>query len=470
MSGRSLLPALLAALAVLPVPASAQSVWRVSPDGPLATVSAALEGAATGDTVRVAPGVYRERLVIERPTILVGEGWPVLDGGGKGHIVEARAQLTIRGFVLRNSGIRPDREDAGIVVQGAPARIEDNRIEDVLYGVYLKEAPGSLVRGNEIRGKPLPLERRGDGIRLWYSHDTRIVGNTVRDMRDVVLYFSDRLVVRGNTVVDGRYGLHTMYSHRGRFLDNRVEGNDVGAFLMYSEGLVLEGNVFSDAGGASGMGLGIKDVDDVRVAGNLLVGNAVGIHLDNSPRSEGTTNVFVGNALLANDVAVRLFPSVRGNRLHGNAFVGNGRPVEVAGGSRPGQARQNEWRGNHWSEYVGFDEDGDGIGDSAFEHARLADELVGRHPALKIFSGSPALSLLDLLGRFLPLLQPEPVVADPAPRLSAAAARRWRGRVLATEGSGRHEAAWPTAAWALAIVAGIGLVGRGARDRSRCRP
>ena len=466
MSGRSSFSALLVAVAVLPAPASAQNVWRVSLDGPLATVGAALEWAAAGDTVRVAPGVYRERLVIQRPVVLIGEGRPVLDGGGEGHVVDARAALTIQGFVLRNSGARPEREDAGIVVRGAPARIEDNRIEDVLYGVHLKEAPGSLVRGNVIRGKRLPVERRGDGIRLWYSHGTRIVGNTVRDTRDVVLYFSDRLVVRGNTIEDGRYGLHTMYGHRGRFLDNRVVGNDVGAFLMYSEGLLLEGNVFADAGGASGMGLGLKDTEDVRAVGNLFVGNVVGIHLDNSPRSEGTTNIFIDNALVANEVAVRLLPSVRGNHFHGNAFVGNDRPVEVAGGSGSGQASQNEWRGNQWSQYAGFDEDGDGIGDTPFEHLRLGDELLARHPALKLFSGSPALSLLDLLGRFLPLLQPEPVVVDSAPRRSVRAVERWE-ESLSMMGGADGRPTWPMAAWALAGLLGVGFVVWGAGNPFR---
>lgn len=458
------LPAILATLAVVAgSPASAQSVWRVGPEGPLASVGAALDRAADGDTVRVGPGLYRERLLVERAVTLIGESWPVIDAGGEGHVVEARAPLTLQGFVLRGSGARPEREDAGVVVHGAPARIEGNRLEDVLYGVYLKEAPRSIVAGNEIRGKALPLERRGDGIRLWYSHGSRVVGNDVRGTRDVVLYFSDRLLIRGNTILDGRYGLHAMYSHEGRFVDNRVEDNLVGAFLMYSEGLVLEGNVFADAEGASGMGLGLKDADRATVTGNLLIGNAVGIHLDNSPRSEEAGNSFLDNAFVANGVAVRLLPSVRGNRLNGNAFVANTRPAEVAGGSRTGQAGQNEWRGNHWSGYAGFDEDGDGVGDTPFEHVRLGDELLGRHPALRIFSGSPALALLDLLGRFLPLLQPEPVVVDPAPKLASRAVERWRDREEAVPGG---DASRPFAAlWLLAAVGGIALAGWSARGR-----
>lgn len=456
---------LLAALLAGPaLPASAQELLRVSPGGPLPTVGAALTRAAAGDTVVVAPGVYRERLVIERPVTLIGEGWPVVDGGGRGHVVEARAAVFIRGFVLRGSGARIDGGDAGILARGAPARIVGNRLEDVLYGVSLEAAPGSVIEGNEIRGKALPIERRGDGIRLWNSGRTRIASNRVWRTRDVVLYFSDGLVVEKNRIADGRYGLHTMYTSDGRFTGNRLEGNRVGAFLMYSHRLQLLGNRIADADGPSGVGLGLKDTDRVRAVGNLLVDNTIGLYMDNSPESPDLANEFAENAFVANGVGVRLLPSVAGNRLHGNAFVGNARSVEVAGGSRRGQHRQNEWRGNHWSDYAGFDEDGDGIGDSPFEHVRLGDELVSRHPALRIFAESPALSLLDLLGRLLPLLEPEPVVVDPAPRLGVATqVSGWSEAPASTSGLNGF---LPAAGWTLTAAGGIGIAWRGVRRRT----
>ena len=45
---------------------------------------------------------------------------------------------------------RPGRDDAVVLVHGAPAGIEDNRREDVRYGIYLKEAPGSVVRSRSL--------------------------------------------------------------------------------------------------------------------------------------------------------------------------------------------------------------------------------------------------------------------------------------------------------------------------------
>ena len=51
--------------------------------------------------------------------------------------------------------------------------IENNRLEDVLFGVYLKNAPGSILRNNVVLSKDLEIGRRGDGIKVWYSAGRR---------------------------------------------------------------------------------------------------------------------------------------------------------------------------------------------------------------------------------------------------------------------------------------------------------
>jgi nitrous oxidase accessory protein len=406
-------------------PDSGRVVIAGSDAGPFGSISAALDAAAAGDTVRVGPGLYREQLKVERPVTLVGRGRPVVDAGGRGHVVEASAGITIRGFHLRNSGKRVDTEHAGIMVRDARAAVEDNRITDVLYGVYLKNAGGSLVRDNHIRGKDLPPPRRGDGIRLWYSSDTRILDNRVDRTRDVVVYFSNGLSIRGNVITDGRYGLHYMYSDNNEFRHNYFARNQVGAFIMYSADVRLEQNVFADSRGSSGMGIGLKDADRIVAEDNLIVQNESGIYFDNSPRAAAVTNHIRDNLFLYNGSGVRMLPSVRGNDFEGNSFVGNRRPAEVSGGMGDAQAAQNDWSGNHWSSYSGFDRDGDGVGDTPFRYARLTDDLLSRHDALRLFTRSPVMPVIEAVRRFFPLLAPEPVVVDPVPRLEARALSRW---------------------------------------------
>lgn len=397
-----------------------QAVLTVGPGGDHPTVTAALAAAGPGDTVRVLAGLYRERPVIDRPVVLLGEDGAVLDGRGEGTVLTVNATATVRGFTIRASGRRQAAEHAGLLATGAPDLvIEHNRFEDVLFGIYLKQCPGAVIRGNTVTGADVDVPLRGDGIRLWYSHGGLIADNRVRAVRDVVIWFSDGARVVRNDVRDSRYGLHYMYSNHNLFEDNAFTGNHVGAFLMYSTDITFRRNLFAEGHGTTARGLGFKDADSIVAEGNVLLRNAVGISLDNSPHSVGVTNHFRGNVVAWNDVGVNLLPSVHDNAFVGNVFLDNLRPVAVTGG---GSALASRWTQNYWSTYAGFDTDGDGFGDRPFVYARLSDALLAKHEALAVFALSPAAEALDLLGRIVPLLEPRPVVVDSAPRIDAALA------------------------------------------------
>lgn len=397
------------------VSATADTTVVVGGPTGLTSVQTGLDAAGPGDTVLVRPGVYRERPVIRAPVVLRGEPGAILDGGGEGVILTVTASARISGLAVRGSGRDLSREDAGVmVIEADDVVIEDLVLEDVLFGIYVKQSARPLIRRNRIEGKPLPMGERGDGIRLWYCQGGEIVGNTLWQTRDLVIWFSSNLEVRDNVVRDSRYGVHYMYSDHNRFENNEFRSNHVGAFIMYSSDIEFRGNLFLDAYGASGIGLGLKDADDIRAVENAFVGNAVGVTLDNSPTSVGVTNTFRGNLVAYNDVGVSLLPSVHSNEFTGNAFVENMGPVTVSGG---GDALENRWRDNYWSAYAGFDEDGDGVGDTPYRHERVADALFARHPELRWLVLSPAAGALDLLGRLFPLLKPQPIVVDSAPAL-----------------------------------------------------
>lgn len=404
------LPALLAALQA--------GVLVVGPSGPYRTIGDALAAARPGDTVRVAPGIYRERPVVQRPVVLLGAPGAVIDGGGEGVVVRIDAPATVRGFTIRGSGTDQSYEDGGILAGGAHGLVvEENRFEDVLFGIYVKQSDDVVLRHNVIEGKDLPLPLRGDGIRLWYSRRGRIEDNRVWRVRDVVIWFSDSAEIRRNRVSDSRYGLHYMYSNHNRFEGNAFVANDVGAFIMYSDDIWFRGNLFAEARGTTGRGLGFKDADRITADSNVMIKNAVGISIDNSPHSAGVTNRFSDNVVAYNDVGVALLPSVHSNDFAGNQFVDNVQPVRVSGG---GTARANRWIGNYWSDYAGFDANRDGYGDTPFVLQRLSDDLLAKHDALELFQLSPAVSALNTLGRVLPVLQPQAVVVDSSPRIASA--------------------------------------------------
>ncbi len=378
---------------------------------------AAVRAADPGATLHVPAGRYPAPLVIEQPLTLVADGVAVIDGGGEGDVVRIDApDVTLRGFTLRGSGDSLDRENAGVVVNQARAALEACTIEDVLLGVIFRNADGAVARGNVIHGKPLDLGRRGDAIRLWNSHDVRLEDNVVAGCRDLVIWYSRGTHLRRNDVSGSRYGMHFMYAHDSVLEDNTLHDNSVGVFLMYSHNIQLRRNTLADNRGPSGYGLGLKDMDSVTAEENLIAGNRVGIFNDNSPQRIDSWNELHRNVIAYNDVALAFLPSVKRNRLSGNAFVENTGQITILGG---GEFQGNEFtvagRGNYWSDYAGFDADGDGLGDVAYRNTNLFESLLDREPKLRLFLYGPAQQGIELAARAFPVMRPAPRVTDTAP-------------------------------------------------------
>jgi nitrous oxidase accessory protein len=193
---------------------------------------------------------------------------------------------------------------------------------------------------------------------------------------------------------------------------------------MYSRGIRIEGNVLARSGGAAGVGLGLKESSHLEVRENALLANTVGIYVDTSPLEPGEPNLFERNAVRLGGAGVVFHGSARGNRFLGNSFRDNHAQVRVDG---RGDALAAEWRGNDFDDYAGYDLDGDGIGDVPYALRSLSSELTGRAPALAFLRGSPALALVELLGRVVPLFEPRTLVVDAAPRLAALDPEPWRG-------------------------------------------
>jgi nitrous oxidase accessory protein len=415
-----LLSVLLVALARS---ADAQSEGHVvTSQGAYDSLAVAIAEAQTGDTVEVYGGVYQGPFVIDRSLTLIGHDWPVIDGGGRGTVLNFTApDITLRGFVIRDSGNSLDQENSGIAVEAPGAVVENNRLQETLFGIYLRQADGSTIRNNIISSKDLPVPRRGDPIRVWYSNDVLIENNVVNKGRDVVLWYSERLTVRDNEVSEGRYGLHFMYCDDATIENNLLVDNSVGTFLMYSRRLKLLGNTIARNRGPSGFGVGLKDMDDAIIKENLFLDNRVGAHLDNSPREINSIGRFEGNVFAYNDVGVNLMPSVRHNEFSGNSFVDNEQQVSIAGGG--GQAEANNWTageaGNYWSDYVGYDGDADGNGDVPYRAERLFENLMDHNSSLRLFMYSPVEQAIEFAARAVPFVKPQPKLTDERPLMNA---------------------------------------------------
>lgn len=395
----------------------------VCSDCDVTTIAEAIQLAKDGDRIEVRGGVFPGGLTIDTSIELIGVDDPVIDGDGAGTLVLVTApDVTIDGFTLRNTGSSHDKEDSAILVDAPGATVVNNRIENALFGIYLRQAPNSVIRNNSVTALPVDVAMRGDGIRVWYSDNVTIDGNTATDGRDIILWYSNDALVTNNSFDRNRYGMHLMFSDRATIEENSFDSNTIGLYVMYSRDVRIVSNSLSNNVGATGGGLGMKDVDGALVEGNRFVNNQTGIQIDTSPREPNIEHYFIGNVIAFNDIGVALQPAVKNNTFIDNAFIDNTEHVSVLGrGELKGISWAEDGTGNYWSDYAGYDANGDGIGDLPYVSQQLFESLLSDHPELRLFAYSPASMAIDFAAKAFPSFRPAVRFEDPYPLMSATA-------------------------------------------------
>lgn len=404
-------------LTTLSLPVQAQSTLIVAPNGVYTSIEAALAAAHTGDIIEVRGGAYAAPLVVDKTVSLIGFDRPVIDGQGKGSLVLINApQVVFSGFMVRSSGQSLTHEDTAIVIQASQVTVRDNVLEDVMFGIYFANASAGLAQNNIIHGKPLEESMRGDGIRVWYSNDVQLIGNEITSGRDTLIWYADNITIQDNHIHNNRYGLHFMYNENATVENNIIENNAVGAYMMYSAGLTMTGNQFINNRGASGYGIALKDMDHAQVVNNAFVGNVAAVFLDNSPSLYDEYNTFSQNFIAYNDVGLTALPSVKRNIFQNNTFLENYQQISVQGrGNLLGNLWSRDGNGNYWSNYLGYDRDGDHVGDMPYRVEKLFESLSDSYPVLRLFAFSPTSQAIDFAASAFPSLRPDPKVIDEAP-------------------------------------------------------
>ncbi|MCB1908734.1 MAG: nitrous oxide reductase family maturation protein NosD [Rhodocyclaceae bacterium] len=409
---RALLALLLAC--ALPAPTHAAQ-WTVAPGE---SIQAAIERAAAGDIVRVRRGRYLENLRIDKPLTLVGSDFPTISGGLAGDVIRVSAtDVTIDGFVIAESGSDLGKQNAGIYLQPGSDRAAVNNCQFgyVLFGIWIEKSRDVVISKNVITGKrDHRSASRGNGIQLYNSQGARIIGNEISFVRDgIYVDVSNNAIFRSNRIHNVRYGTHYMNSHHNTWENNDSYNNRGGLALMMTRHQVVRNN---RAWGNSDHGIMLRTIQDSLVEGNVVAGNARGFFI-----YDAEYNVLRNNLVVDNRVGVHLWAGSIHNEVDGNDFIGNQTQVKYVA------ARDELWgikEGNHWSNYLGWDRNGDGRGDLPYEANDVVDRLSWRYPMMKLLMASPALQTLRLISRQFPLLR-APSVVDRVPRM-AVGHQDWR--------------------------------------------
>jgi nitrous oxidase accessory protein len=377
-------------------------------------LQALVDATPIGGTLRLAPGVYAGPVTIHHAMTLEGEHRAVIQGNGLGTVLSVAADgVTLRGLRLQGSGESHDRIDAGLLLQGTHHRVEDNDIEDVLFGIHLKGVTQSLITGNRITGKALSTGLRGDPLRLWHSRQNRIQDNHFTRGRDLTLTNSPDNQLLRNRFTDGRYGMHIIFSPRLLVEDNHLSNTGTGIVALYSAQLTLRRNHIAHALTDGGAGIVLRESDNSLIELNQVLHCSVGMKMD-APLEGGRPVIVRGNHFAHNIIGLFLLGEAGAAILSNNRFDSNLTTVAI---SAPGAGSANQWHNNRWDDYQGFDRNRDQIGDTPHDVMLYADRIWMETPKATFFRNTPAFELLDFLERLAPFSTPHRVLQDPRPQM-----------------------------------------------------
>ncbi|MEC9483892.1 MAG: nitrous oxide reductase family maturation protein NosD [Halomonas sp.] len=373
---------------------------------------------------RLPAGEYRGQFSIDTSMQLRCEPGAMIDAQGQGNALTiAAAEVTVEGCTLRDWGRDLTALDSGIFIEShaREAVVRDNRLAGPGFGIWVDGTRDVSVIDNNIEGDTtVRSQDRGNAIHLYAVSGARVIGNHARHTRDgIYIDTSNGNRLEGNVLEDLRYGVHYMFSHDNQVIDNVTRRTRTGYALMQSRQLTVIGNRSEQD---ENYGILMNYITYSTLKDNVIVGVRRG-----STGGDGMVSGAEGKALfiynsLFNTIAnnyvadstlgIHLTAGSEDNRIVGNAFVNNQQQVKYVA------VRTQEWsvdgRGNYWSDYLGWDRDGDGLGDVAYEPNDNVDRLLWLYPQVRLLMNSPGIELLRWVQRLFPVIK-SPGVQDSHP-------------------------------------------------------
>lgn len=394
------------------LPASFAGAAEITVSTQSGALAHALKTAEAGDIIRLLPGTYQGPITIDIPITLDGNGKATIAGNEIGSVISVTVpDVTVRGLTVIGSGSKGDGRDAGIFLgkKADRAIVAHNRILGNLVGVDVRGTKDALVTKNLIEGRQgHRMNDRGNGVYVWNAPGAKVIGNDIRWGRDgIFVNTSKNNEFSGNRFRDLRFAVHYMYANNSSVVGNVSMGNHLGYAIMYSDNVRIEGNYSK---GDRDHGIMMNYTNDSVVANNHI--EAVGdkcVFIYNAHKNQFNGNLFAGCA-----IGIHFTAGSERNGFASNSFVGNRTQVKYVG------SKWVDWSvdgaGNYWSDHAAFDLDGNGIADTVYRPNDIMDHVLWTQPAAKSLLGSPAVQLIRWSQSAFPALLPGGVI-DRAPMM-----------------------------------------------------
>lgn len=378
------------------------------------SVKKAVDLAAEGDEIIIHPGIYKEHnIVIKKSISIKGIGNPVIDGENLETIFHISANnFSLQGLTIINVGKSFTKDFAGILIsRSSNFLIKNVELKNVFFGILIEKSKQGTISYNKVSSNAVTEAGSGNGIHLWHCEHMQVDHNTLTGMRDGIYFefVKESKIFKNRSYKNLRYGLHFMFSNNDSYYDNEFADNGVGVAVMFSKFIDMRNNLFTKNWGSASYGLLLKEIYDAKIENNKFTTNTVGVSVDGSTRVS-----FEGNHFAKNGWAINVIGACYENTFTGNNFMHNSFDL-----AHSGNVNSNKFDKNFWSDYTGYDLDGNGIGDVPYRPVKLFSYITNRSPEAIILLRSLFVDMINFSEKVSPVFTPDNLM-DPNPLMKAA--------------------------------------------------
>ncbi len=303
------------------------------------TIQEALNASMDSDTVFVKRGTYivdeNTPIVIDKTLSLIGED--------------------PKNTIIFGSFSKHPEDDVAIRVAAPNVTISSFTITNCLVAIaivnyYSEPYPSSCkIINNNIVNNLEGIRPQRNGLLISRNSITKNQGG-------ITGYNTENIIITGNNISENGYGINIGICRNITVSENQISGNTGGLNLPYYGPYLVYGNNITNNNWGIRFAEGCSNAN---VYGNNIAQNDVGVMLLNFPNG--------------GDVVV----SGVGNQVFGNLFIDN--TIQVSQDELNYNIPDTSWSmgtdivswdnrtiGNYWDDYGGLDENGDGIGDTAY--------------------------------------------------------------------------------------------------------